>query len=346
MAPTNPPRGSPGRLHLTPSPHLKAPTSTPRIMWSVTASLIPVLATGAYYFGPSALVVVAAAVLGAVLVERAAGPRGSLADGSAVLTGLLLGLTLPPGLAAWMAFLGGAFGVGLGKAVFGGLGQNVFNPALLGRAFLQAAFPAALTTWSGPTASWWDLRGPTFAIPFTLPSVDAVTSATPLGLMKFESASTDTWDLVIGRTSGSIGETAGVVLLVCGAWLAWRGYLNWRAPVGIVLTVAALSGLLFLVDPVRYPGPAFALFSGGLMLGALYMATDPVTSPVTNAGQWIFAGGIGVLVVAIRSWGGLPEGVMYAILLMNALTPFIDRATRPRPFGTPARGARAGDGAP
>ena len=139
------------RLHLTPSPHLKAPVSTPRIMWTVTASLVPVVAVAAYYFGPSALLVVGAAMLGAILTERAFGPAGSLGDGSGALTGLLLGLTLPPGLPIWMAFLGGGFGVGFGKLVFGGLGQNVINPPLLGRAFLQAAFPAALTTWSGVT---------------------------------------------------------------------------------------------------------------------------------------------------------------------------------------------------
>ena len=338
------PSGAP-RLHLTPSPHLKAPVSTPRIMWTVTASLVPVVAVATYYFGPSALLVVGAATLGAVLTERAFGPSASLGDGSGALTGLLLGLTLPPGLPIWMAFLGGAFGVGFGKLVFGGLGQNVFNPALLGRAFLQAAFPAALTTWPPQTESWWALRGSTFALPFTSPAPDAVTSATPLGLMKFESTSTASWDLMIGQTGGSIGETAGLVILLCGAYLAARNYLNWRAPVGIFATVALLSGLLFMIDSARYPSPVFALFSGGLILGALYMATDPVTSPVTNRGVWLFALGVGALVVAIRSWGGLPEGVMYAILLMNALTPFINRATQPRPFGAEPATARPSGGA-
>jgi electron transport complex protein RnfD len=303
-------------LHLLPAPHLKAKDSTARIMWSVVGSLVPVIAAATYFFGPSALLVVAAATLGAVATERLFGTGGSLRDGSAAITGLLLGLTLPAGMPLWMAVLGGAFGIGFGKLIFGGLGQNVFNPALLGRAFLQAAFPVAITTWPA-------VRG-----------VDAVTAATPLGLMKFEGEFSEPLPLLIGSTGGSLGETAGVLILLCGAYLAWKNYLNWRIPASIFLTVAAFSEILYLVDPTRYPSPLFMLFSGGLMLGAVYMATDMVTSPVTHRGTWIFGFGIGVLVVLIRIWGGLPEGVMYAILLMNALVPFINRATQPRVFGT------------
>ncbi|MEZ4423481.1 MAG: RnfABCDGE type electron transport complex subunit D [Gemmatimonadota bacterium] len=328
------------RLELTAAPHLKAPDSTARIMWHVVGSLVPVLAVAVWYFGPSALLVVAAATLGAVGTERVFGRGGTLADGSAAITGLLLGLTLPPGLPLWMAFLGGAFGIGFGKLIFGGLGQNVFNPALLGRAFLQAAFPIAITTWPAQPESWWALRGPTFALPlFTGATPDLITEATPLGAFKFERAGTALPDLMLGSTGGSLGETAGVVILVCGAYLALRNYLNWRIPAGIFLTVGLLSGALHLVDAARYPDPLFMLFSGGLILGAVYMATDMVTSPVTNAGAWIFAAGIGALVVLIRTWGGLPEGVMYAILLMNALVPFINRATQPRVFGHAHRGA-------
>ena len=321
------------RLELTAAPHLKAPDSTARIMWTVVATLVPVLAAATWYFGPSALLVTGAATLGAVATERAFGRGGSLADGSAAITGLLLGLTLPPGMPMWMAALGGAFGIGFGKIVFGGLGQNVFNPALLGRAFLQAAFPAAITTWPAAAERWWQLRGDNFALPLMSPDSDLVTAATPLGRMKFEAAATDTWSLALGSTGGSIGETAGLLILVCGAYLAVKRYLDWRIPASILLTVAVFSGALHALDP-RYPAPLFMLFSGGLMLGAVYMATDMVTSPVTHAGAWIFGIGIGVLVVLIRVWGGLPEGVMYAILLMNALVPFIDRATRPRVFGT------------
>lgn len=308
-------------------------------MWSVVMSLAPVVAASIYFFGPSAFLVIAAATAGALLTELAFGPEGSLRDGSATITGILLGLTLPAGIPLWMAFAGGAFAIGFGKLIFGGLGQNVFNPALLGRAFLQAAFPIALTTWPATGASWWQLRGDNFAFPLMSPeTADVVTQATPLGLMKFEQTGTDLWSLVIGQTGGSLGETAGLLILLCGAYLALRNHLNWRIPASIFLTVAALSGALHLLDSARFAGPMFMLFSGGLMLGAVYMATDMVTSPVTNLGCWVFGAGIGVLVVIIRIWGGLAEGVMYAILLMNALVPFINRATQPRIFGE--RGAQ------
>ena len=334
-------RGDDIQLRLQASPHIKAPDSTPRIMWSVTASLVPVVAAAAYYFGPSAILVIGAATLGSILTEWAFAPKGSLTDGSCVITGILLGLVLPPGIPLWMAFVGGAFGIGFGKLVFGGLGQNVFNPALLGRAFLQAAFPAAMTTWSTTPERWSALRGDNFALPFMSPTVDTVTGATPLGLFKFEDTTTEVSRLMIGDISGSVGETAGIVILICGGYLALRKHLNWRIPASILLTVAAFSGLLWWIDSARYASPMFALFSGGLMLGAVYMATDMVTSPVTNSGAWIFGIGIGLLVVIIRTWGGLPEGVMYAILLMNALVPFINRATQPRPYGErQGRGAR------
>ena len=276
-----------------------------------------------------------AATLGAVLTDLVFGPAEALGDGSTAITGILLGLTLPPGLPMWMAFLGGVFGIGFGKLIFGGLGQNIFNPALLGRAFLQAAFPVALTTWPSLGGDWWALRGDNFAIPLMSPNVpDALTGATPLGLMKFEQAATGNTDLIMGSIGGSLGETSGIIILLCGAYLVIRNHLNWRIPVSIFLTVAVLAGGLHLLDSVRYPSALFMLFSGGLMLGAVYMATDMVTSPVTNGGCWVFGFGIGFLVVVIRLWGGLPEGVMYGILLMNAMVPFINRATQPRVFGT------------
>ncbi len=329
------------RLDLTAAPHLAGPVSTPGIMWTVTASLAPVVFAAAWFFGPSAFLVIAASVLGCVAAERAFGRGGTLRDGSAVLTGVLLALTLPPGMPLWMAFLGGVFGVGLGKCVFGGLGQNVFNPALLGRAFLQAAFPAAITTWpvlagagADGSGGWWSLRGDNLAWPFTKPDAAAtVTSATPLGLMKFEGKGTGALDLFLGRTGGSLGETSDLAILLCGAFLALRGMLNWRTPVAVFAAVALVAGAIHLLDASR-PGPLAMLFSGGLALGAVYMATDPVTSPMTNRGCWIFGASIGVLVVAIRLYGGLPEGVMYAILLMNAVVPYINRATQPRVFGT------------
>ena len=327
------------RLELVASPHLKAPDSTAKIMWTVVATLVPLVLAATWAFGPSALLVIGAASAGAVGAERLWGVRGTIGDGSAALTGLLLGLTLPAGVPLWMALLGGAFGVGFGKLLFGGLGQNVFNPALVGRAFLQAAFPTAMTTWPVPGQGWGAWAGDTFAIPLLSGGSDAVTGATPLGLMKFEQVTTPVRDLFMGTTGGSLGETSALLILLGGAYLAYRNYMNWRIPVSILAVVAGLSSAIHAIDPASSPGAPFMLFSGGLMIGAVYMATDMVTSPLTHRGAWIYGAGIGALVVLIRLWGGLPEGVMYAILLMNALVPFIDRATQPRVFGTTRRAA-------
>ena len=322
------------RLVVAASPHLRGPASTPVIMWNVVGSLLPIVAAATWFFGPSALLVVSASVAGALLTERVFGKGGTIADGSAVITGLLLGLTLPAGLPMWMAALGGFFAIAFGKLIFGGLGFNIFNPALLGRAFLQAAFPLAMTTWPKYGVPWGTLRGDNFALPLMHARVDAITSATPLGLMKFEHTGTGLRHLMLGTTGGSLGETAGLLILICGGYLAIRGFLNWRIPASILMTVAIFAGVLHAIDPARHASAPFMLFSGGLMLGAVFMATDMVTAPVTNAGRWLFGLGIGLLTMIIRVWGGLPEGVMYAILLMNALVPFINRVTQPRVFGT------------
>ena len=320
------------RLELAASPHLKSPDTTPRIMWTVLATLVPVVLAALYFFGLGALLVIAASTAGALALEGWLGKARSIRDGSAAITGVLLGLTLPAGFPLWMAFIGGAFAIGFGKLIFGGLGQNVFNPALLGRAFLQAAFPTAITTWPKVAQGWTTVYASNFAWPFMHPT-DTITAATPLGMMKFEHTGTAAWPLMVGSTGGSLGETAGLVILLCGAYLAWKGYLNWRIPVAVLATAALFATALHLASP-RYPDAVFMVFSGGLILGAVYMATDMVTSPVTPRGAWIFGAGVGVLVVLIRIWGGLPEGVMYAILIMNAFVPFINRGTQPRVFGT------------
>ncbi|MCA9752060.1 MAG: RnfABCDGE type electron transport complex subunit D [Gemmatimonadetes bacterium] len=310
-------------------------------MTEVLIALVPVVAAAVVFFGPSALLVLAASTLGSVLAEWAfGGRRGFVAafrDGSAPLTGLLLGLTLPPAIPLWMAVLGGAVAIALGKTVFGGLGQNVFNPALVGRAFLQAAFPTVLTTWSPPAgeaAPWLAWRATNFAFPFlSRAGVDSVTAATPLSLAKFQGVTTAVPSLLSGHTAGSLGETSAGLLLLLGIVMAVRRLFDWRIPLAILLAVAAFGGLLHVLLPARCPSTLFLLFSGGLLLGAVFMATDPVTSPVTPRGAWVFGAGIGVLVVLIRLFGGLPEGVMYAILLMNAMVPHVDRWTQPRPFG-------------
>ena len=326
------------KLLVTASPHIRQADSTPRIMWNVVASLVPVMLSAAWFFGISALLQIFVATAVCVLTERATGKGGAIADGSATITGILLGLSLPAGFPLWMTALGAAFAIVFGKQIWGGLGQNVFNPALVGRAFLQAAFPVAITTWPSAGGGFFTLRGDLFAIPFTRATTSAITSATPLGLHKFEGKGTPLADLILGTTGGSLGETAALVIIAGGLYLAWRGYLNWRIPVSIILTVTVLSATLHTIDPTK-PSAFFMLFSGGLMLGAVYMATDMVTSPITNRGKWVFGIGIGALVVVIRIWGGLPEGVMYAILFMNALTPFINRASQPRVFGTLLRKA-------
>ncbi|MCB0553933.1 MAG: RnfABCDGE type electron transport complex subunit D [Phaeodactylibacter sp.] len=328
----------PSKLSISTSPYLHDKASTPRIMWEVVYTLLPVFVVAFYYFGLSALLVSMSAIGGCLLTEWAISrpkTQGStLGDGSALITGLLLALTLPPGFPLWMAFLGGVIAIGMGKAIWGGLGQNTFNPALVGRAFLQAAFPTAITTWELPNGHYWMPRGTNLALPFFQGHpIDAISAATPLSRMKFDHAPTDLFDLLLGNTSGSLGETCGLLLALAGLYLAWRRLINWRIPVSILLTVALFSAVFYAMDPLRYPSPPFMLLAGGLLLGAVYMATDLVTSPLTPKGAWIFGIGIGFLVVLIRIWGGLPEGVMYAILLMNAVAPLINRFTKTRVYG-------------
>ena len=328
------------RLLVSSSPHIRATDSMPRIMWTVVAGLAPVVAAAVWCFGPSALLVVGASVLGAMGAEYALGKPDTWRDGSAMITGVLLGLTLPASFPMWMAVVGAAFGVGGGKVLFGGLGSNVFNPALFGRAFLQAAFPGAITLWAAPGTSWWQLKGDNFTLPFMSPNtVHVVTAATPLGVMKFEHHATPVWELLLGRTGGSLGEAAGIIIVLAGVWLAWRRVLDWRIPVAILATTTVLAEVMHRIDPVRYADALFHAFSGGLLLGAVFMATDPVTCPTPPLGRWIFGIGTGVLVILIRLWGGLPEGVMYAILLMNAVTPALSHVTQPRVFGAARRRA-------
>ena len=338
------------QLVLSSAPYQKRPVDTPLIMRQVLYSLIPVMLAAIYFFGSSALLIIVTCILGCVLTELlfTTGPlrSSSLQDGSAVLTAVLLALTLPPGLPLWMAFAGAVIAMLLGKILFGGLGQNIFNPSLTGRAFLQACFPVPLTTWAEQTGSgeFFSLRGDLFALPFTIPQFDAISSATPLSRMKFDHDPTELFNLLIGTTSGSLGETSVILILVGGVYLAYRRFLNWRVPVGIFLAAFVTATILHWLDAGKYPDGLFHLGSGGLMLGAVFMATDPVTSPVTPIGSWIYALCIGVLVVMIRQFGGLTEGVMYAILFMNAWTPLIDRVTQPRTYGTIKTETSPGDG--
>jgi len=329
-------------LEIRGAPHVLSGASVDTIMFNVVLALLPAAAFGVFLFGLSALLTLATAVAVCLLTEHAlcrlAGRPTTLGDWSVAITGLLYGLTLPPALPLWMTAAGAVVGVGLGKALFGGLGRNPFNPALVGRAVLQAAFPIAMTAWQPPLGAerFTSLPPSTLAAPLTAPIYDVVSGATPLAQWKFGHLPGDPGALAIGLVSGSTGETSAVLLLLGGLWLVARNMMSWRIPVAVLGSVAALAALLHAVDPARYAPALFHLFSGGLMLGAVFMATDPVASPTTHAGAWLYGALIGVITLVIRTWGGMPEGIMYAILLANAVSPLIDRAVRPRPYGARA----------
>lgn len=327
-------------LHISTSPHIGKGVSTDEIMRNVVWALLPVAAFAVYSFGLNALFLLSTCVLSCILTEhylcRFSGKNSTISDWSAVITGLLLGLTLPPNFPLWMAFFGGVIAIALGKFIFGGLGYNVFNPALVGRAVLQAAFPVAITTWypAFSNARFTSFSLSTFSLPFMEPGTDGFTGATPLAAFKFDQVITETRELALGIISGSTGETCALLIIAGGIYLISRNMMNWRIPVSMLATVFLFSGIMHLVDSNVYPSPVFMLFSGGLMLGAIFMATDMVASPVTPLGVVIYGAIIGVIVVVIRLWGGLPEGVMYAILLGNAISPHIDSLVKPRVYGT------------
>jgi electron transport complex protein RnfD len=327
-------------LEIGSSPHVTSGDSVEVIMRNVAGALMPVCVFAVYAFGSAAALVLATASISCIATEhllcKQTGQASTIGDWSAAVTGLLYGLTLPPDLPLWMVAVGGIFAIAIGKFLFGGLGSNAFNPALVGRAFLQAAFPQAMTHWAVPMGDsrFVDLPNSTLAFPFAEPAYDAVTAATPLAAMKFDSIQAENPELLFGLTSGSVGETCAALIFLGGAYLVARNMMNWRIPASIFLTVALITWLFMQYDPVIYPRPAFMLFAGGLMLGAMFMATDMVASPITNAGCWLYGFLIGVLVVVIRFWGGMPEGVMYAILLANAVSPHIDHLIKPTVFGT------------
>ncbi len=329
-------------LEIRSSPHIGSGHSVESIMFNVVLALLPVCAFAVWEFGLAALLTLGVAAGSCVLTEhilcRRAGRDTTVGDWSAMITGLLYGLTLPPGMALWMTAAGGVIAIVVGKHLFGGLGSNPFNPALVGRAILQAAFPVAMTTWPAmPEAKFTSLPSATLAFPFTQPTYDAVSGATPLSGWKFERVLAETGDLLLGTVSGSTGETCALLILLGGVYLAARKMMSWVIPVSILATVAVFSGILHQVNAERYAGPGFMLFSGGLMLGAVFMATDMVASPMTPKGCAAYGVLIGALVVVIRVWGGMPEGVMYAILLGNAASPHIDNLIRPRVYGTRPR---------
>lgn len=313
------------RLVVSSSPHFLRDENIPKIMHAVVLALLPAMAASVYFFGLRAIGLIAVSVATSLATEYAfqkirKKPIAAL-DGSAAITGILLALTLPPSFPYYGAAIGSVFAIGVGKQLFGGLGYNIFNPALLGRAFLQATYPVLITTWSEPLTK------------ASKAAVDAVTAATPLALMKFEGKMSSHLDMLFGNVAGSMGETSAIAILIGGLYLRYRGYINWKLPLGYLGSMAFFGGIFWLINPAKYPDPLFHILAGGAMLGAWFMVTDMVTSPVTPVGQWIFAICGGLLAIIIRLFGGLPEGVMYSMLFMNAFVPLLNRHTRPKFFG-------------
>jgi len=311
------------KLVISSSPHFQTTENIPRIMYTVITALIPAMAVSIYMFGPRALLLMLVCVVVCLVSEYAMQKirKKSLRvhDGSAAITGILLALMLPPGFPIYGAVLGSLFSIVVGKMLFGGLGYNIFNPALIGRAFLQATYPVLITTWVDPGA--------------VINAVDAISAATPLALMKFGGHHTGLGALFFGNVAGSLGETSAIAILIGGLYLRYKGYINWKLPLGYLGSIAFFATIFWIADPSKYASPFFHVMAGGAMLGAWFMVTDMVTTPVTPCGQWIFAIGAGFLTIIIRLFGGLPEGVMYSILFMNAFVPLINRHTKPKVFG-------------
>jgi electron transport complex protein RnfD len=315
------------------SPHLRDHDNVSRIMVTVCIALMPGVLAGIWAFGLKALVVTVVAVLGCLgteaIVLRIMGKplRPYLTDGSAVVTGLLLAMNLPSNLPWWMVVVGAVVAVVLGKQVFGGIGSNPFNPALVARVFLLISFPAAMTSWPSATGELMNL------------GVDVQTGATVLGALKTDGLQALMGaypnlhlDLFLGRAGGSLGEVSALALLVGGIFLLIRRVISWHVPVSFVGSVVVITGIFWLVDSATYADPLFHVLSGGVMLGAWFMATDMVTTPVTPLGMLIFGAGCGVITCVIRLLGAYPEGVSFSILIMNGLTPLIDRYVRPPKF--------------
>ena len=327
------------KLIVSLSPHAHGTDTVERNMYGVVIALLPALLVSFFYFGIGSAIVCATSVAACVVFEWAINKfllkneRTTVCDGSAIVTGLLLGFNLPSNLPVWIIVLGALVAVGVGKMTFGGLGCNLFNPALVGRCFLLVSFPAQMTSWpqAGQLTSY----------------LDAETGATPLSIMKWAIKSGDasvleqlpsSFNMLIGLPdtcqtgAGSLGEVCALALILGLAFMLWRKIITWHTPVSIIATVFVLSGLLHLANSA-YADPFAVIFSGGLMLGAIFMATDYVTSPMCSRGQLVYGVGIGLLTVVIRNWGAYPEGMSFAILIMNAFTPLINTYIKPKRFG-------------
>ena len=297
------------KFEVSTNPHIRDNDDVNKIMWNVVIALLPAVIAGVYFFKVKALITIILSVVSAVLVEliiqKIRKQKITVKDGSAVLTGLLLALVLSPLVPWWIPVIGSMFAIAIGKQIFGGLGHNIFNPALAGRAFLVASWPALMSVWMLP---------------------DGTTGATPLGALKLEGIKTGYAQLFLGNIGGCIGETSALALLIGAGFLFYKKIIDWRIPSAYIGTVIVFA-LIFRQDPI------FHILAGGLLIGAFFMATDYVTSPLTKNGKLIFGFGCGFLTIILRLFSGYPEGVMFSILLMNSATPLIDRFTAIKPFG-------------
>jgi Na+-translocating ferredoxin:NAD+ oxidoreductase subunit D len=323
-------------ITVSPSPHYYTNETVKKLMYGVVFALFPAFLVSLYFFGIGALIVTGISVLSCVvseyLIQRYIMKREpSITDGSALVTGLLLAFNLPSNLPWWIIVIGALVAIGVGKMTFGGLGANPFNPALVGRVFLLISFPVQMTSWPEPVVS-------------RLQYVDAETGATPLALIREGLASgvpvsrlmeqrPGYMELLTGFIPGSMGEVSALALLAGGVYMVVRKIITWHIPVSILLTVFIFTGIPWLINPFDNVDPLFHLLTGGLMLGAIFMATDYVTSPMTPRGMWVFGIGIGVITAAIRLYGVYPEGISFAILIMNAFVPLINKYIKPKRFG-------------
>jgi len=318
------------------SPHIHGDESTKKIMYGVVYAMIPAMLVSIYFFGLDAVRVLLIASISCLFFEwiiqkyLIKGPV-TIFDGSALVTGMLLAFNVPTNLPGWMIIIGALVAIGMAKMSFGGLGKNIFNPALVARVFLLISFPVQMTSWPKPKA-------------ITEGIADVITGPTPLAVVKegldagktmseLQEGLPTYMDYLIGQMGGSMGEISAIALILGGLFMIWKKIITWEIPVSILVTVFVFSGVLWFIDPQYNADPAFHLLTGGLMLGAIYMATDMVSSPMTRGGQLLYGFGIGLLTILIRIWGAYPEGVSFAILLMNAAVPLINRGFKPRRFG-------------
>ena len=313
-------------LIVSPSPHIHGGDSISKNMYGVLIALVPAFLVSLYYFGLGALIVTATSVIACVLFEYLIQKflmkkEPTVCDGSAILTGVLLAFNLPSNLPVWIILIGALAAIGIGKMSFGGLGNNIFNPALVGRVFLLISFPAQMTMWPevGQLTSY----------------TDVTTGATVLSLMNEGALDKlpTLVDMLFGKMGGSLGEVSALALLLGLVFMLWKKIITWQIPVSILLTVFVFTGIMHLVNPVQYASPFVHLLSGGLMLGAIFMATDYVTSPMSKNGMLVYGVGIGILTTVIRLFGSYPEGMSFAILIMNAFTPLINSYIKPKHFG-------------